>query len=664
MSVLFQNPSFLSVLALAGVPLLVHLISKAKPPEYRFSNIVFLRKILTTTARFKKPKDYLILLLRTLAFLALAAAFLLPLLLSENSPLPGEKRTLVLLIDRSASMAAREGAASRFDAATALASEILSSSRPDLANIVWIGSTPTAAFPEPAPNTGFLSDELTRAAALPEPGAIDAAIELALRQLHDAPGRRELHIISDFQESAWETFSPAIPKDVFLTMSKVAESDLPNLAVTSLVPIPPSPVAGQQILVQARIANFSSEPRRISLTLDAGGSRQSQDLDLPANGEAEAAFSVRVPNPGLLPLTAEIDADVFPGDDRRHAVIRVRESLRVAIAAPATDPTAVTLSKVAEAIPWLEVIPSADPDRLPPCEILCLPNWSGTAPETLATLAETISLLVIPSPECPAASVAILLGEKPDPATARFPLQTDPTGWEATPAADHPAFRLFAGGQFGNPFAGTFSQRLKLPAFPSVETLATFSDNGSALIRAKGRPILVSAFPIDPEQTTWPIESPFLPAIAEILLYLEPGSASESFTAQPGESLSWTNPGLDNSTTPVLEAPDATESPLTSSGSTWTGETPAVPGIHRWLVSGQPVHFTAVNFPESESDLAPLAEIPALDKTNATTSASANPALARGLPLWPHLIAAALLFLIAEAFVAAHGVKKPVAENP
>ena len=664
MSLLFQNPAFLSLLALAGVPLLVHLISKAKPPEYRFSNTAFLRKILTTTARFKKPKDYLILLLRTLAFLALAAAFLLPLLLSENSPLPGEKRTLVLLIDRSASMAAREGAASRFDAATALASEVLSSSRPDLANIVWIDSTPTAAFPEPAPNTSFLSDELTRAAALPEPGAIDAAIELALRQLHNAPGRRELHIISDFQESAWKNFSPAIPKDVFLTMSKVAESDLPNLAVTSLVPIPPSPVAGQQILVQARVANFSSEPRRVSLTLDAGGSRQSQSLDLPANGEAEAAFPVRVPNPGLLPITAEIDADVFPGDDRRHAAIRVRESLRVAIAAPATDPTTATLSKVATAIPWLEVIPSADPTRLPPCEILCLPNWGGTDPEALAKLAETISLLVIPSPDCPAASIATLLGEKPDPATARFPLQTDPTGWEATPAAEHPAFRLFAGGQFGNPLAGTFRQRLKLPAFPSVETLATFSDNTPALIRARGRPILISAFPIDPEQTTWPIESPFLPAIAEILLYLEPGSASESFTAQPGGTLSWTNPGLDDSTTPVLESPDAAESPLTSSGSTWTGEAPAVPGIHRWLVSGQPVHFTAVNFPESESNLTPLPAPPTpKDSPNNPISPSSN-LLSSGLPLWPHLIAAALLFLIVEAFVAAPGMKKPPISNP
>ena len=658
MSFLFQNPAFLPLLALAGVPILVHLISKAKPPEYRFSDIAFLRKIITTTARFKKPKDYLILALRTLALLALAAAFLLPLLLSENSPLPGEKRTVILVIDRSASMAANEGAASRVAAATALAAETLDSSRPDLANIVWIDSAPTAVFPEPAPNIPFLAEETARAAPLPQAGAIAPAIELALRQLSDAPGRRELHIISDFQESAWKTFSPAIPKDVFVTMSKVAESDPANVAVTLLAIIPPSPVAGQQILVQTRVANFSSEPRRVPLTLDAGGSRQSQTLDLPANGEAEAAFSVRVANPGLLPLTAEIDADPFAGDDRRHAVLRVRESLRLAIAAPESHPAAATLAKVADAIPWLTAIPAADLTKLPPCEILCVPDWKGSDPQALAKLSETTAIIVIPAADCPAAALAALLGEKTDAASSLLPLQTNDAGWEAVPADTHPAFKLFSGGQFGNPMAGKFRQRLKFPAYPSVETLASFSDNTPALIRAKGRPILVAAFPLDPALTTWPVEAPFLPAIAEILLHLEPSTASENFAALAGDPLSWTNPAMENSITPVLETPHAPPAPLTASGATWSSASPAIPGIYRWLVSGQPVHLTAVNFPESESDLTPLPETPALGESTATSGNARDAAFAAGLPLWPLLIAAALLFLLAEALLAAHGTPK------
>lgn len=659
MSLLLQNPALLALLALAGAPLLVHLISRAKPPEYRFSDITFLRKILTTTARFKKPKDHLLLLLRTLALLALAAAFLLPLLLSENTPLPGEKRTLILIIDRSASMAARQGAATRFDAATALATEALSSSRPDLANLIWITATPTATFPQPAPNTDFLLAELTRATPTPQPGAIDAAIELALRQLSDAPGHREIHIISDFQESAWKNFSPSIPENITLTLSKTAQENLPNLAITSLVTIPPAPVAGQQIILQARVENFSPEPRRLSLTLDAGGSRQSQPLDLPANGEAEAIFSLQAPSPGLLPIIAEIDADTFPGDDRRHTAIRIRESLRLAITTPQSHPTTATLAKVAAAIPWLEIIPSADPTRLPPCEILCLPDWNGLtpSPDQLREIAKTTALLILPSTAWSDAQIARLLGTE---GGLESPLlQTDPKGWEALPTTTHPAFALFAGGQFGNPLAGRFRSRPKLTELPATTTIATFSDGAPALILDKKLPILVSALSLDPATATWPTESSFLPAIAEILLHLAPSHSRETFSALPGDTLAWENPTPDTSTAPLLEDPSGKALPLTSSGNTSQSETPATPGIYRWLISRQPVHLTAVNFPESESDLTPLAQAPTPSPEKATSTSQRAPTLARGLPLWPHLIAAALILLIAEALLARHNVKTP-----
>lgn len=663
MSILLQNPALLALLALAGVPLLVHLIAKAKPPEYRFSNIAFLRKIITTSARLKKPKDYLILLLRTLTLAAFAAAFLLPLLVSENAALPGEKRTVILLIDRSASMAARDGTTSRFDAATALATQYLSSNKPDLANLIWIDSNPTPTFPEPAPNTDFLIDEINRAKPLPQPAAIIPAVELALRQLSDSQGHCEIHIISDFQKSAWENFSPTIPKNITLTLSKTAKEDLPNTAVTSLVPFPENPVAGQQIIIQTRVSNFSPEPRRVALTLDAGGSRQSQNIDLPANGEAEAAFSVRVPNPGLLPITAEIDADAFPDDNRRHGVIRVRESLRLAVSAPETDPSTQTLQRVASAIPWLTLIPAADPSNLPPCDILYLPAWSGDQPEKLLQISQKISLIVHPAPTCSAAAVAQLFDAPADPTSTQIQLQSNPAGWEASPASSHPIFQLFSSGQFGNPLAGSFRQRPKLSSYPSAEILGSFSDTTPALIRSKSRPILLTALSIDPAHSTWSSEAPFLPAIGEILLHLDPGTSNENFTNLPGASLAWTNPALDNSIPPTLESPEKSLSALVASGSTWKSETPATPGIHRWLISNQPVHLTAVNFPESESKLATLAETPQQDASTSSSSFANNPALARGLPLWPWLICAALLFILCEAVLASGNTPKPSLES-
>ena len=655
MNLFLQHPAFLGLLALAGVPLLVHLLSRAKPPQYRFSNIEFLKKVMRVTSRFRKPKDWLLLALRTLALLALAAAFLGPLLLSKSAPLPGEKRTVILLIDRSASMFAKESGASRFEAACAEADRILDDARPDLSNIVWIDATPDAVFPDLAPNRDFLREELARANAHPEPGAIDAAFELALRQLREIQGRREVHVISDFQASAWQDFAPVIPDGIEVRMVPVSQSDVANIAVTSLVPLPAAPVAGQQMIAQCRVANHSDEARRVSLTLDAGGSRQSQTLNLPPRGEAEAAFTVRCSAAGLLPLTAEIDADPFPGDDRRHAIVRVRESLRLAIAAPDIAPAAQALSQVARALPWLDAVSGVDLNRPPPCEILYVPSWDGSTFDHLRKLATSgTAILVSPAANCPTSAIEQLFDADTPATTSSNPLgiESSEDGWEASPTSNHPAFKLFTGGEFGNPLAGHFLKRLRLAAPPSAEIAARYGDGKPALLESKNLPILLSNLALDPAESTWTSEPTFLPAIAEILLHLMPNSGGESFVTAAGGSVAWTNPEPDATGAPVLEDPEGKQPALTSTGETWQSESPTVPGVYRWLVSGQPVHLTAVNFPDGESQLRPLDTPPVIGPVSlANNDAIRRSALDHGLPIWPWLIVAALLFLIIEGVI-------------
>ncbi len=662
MSLFLQHPALLGLLALAGVPLLVHLLSRAKPPQYRFSNIEFLRRVLRLTSRFKRPKDWLLLALRTAALLALAGAFLGPLLLSEDAPLPGEKRTVLLLIDRSASMAAKEGAASRFEAACAAAGRILAETKPDLANIVWIDAAPDAVFPDPAPNGDFLAEELSRAAARPEPGALEAAFDLALRQLRDAPGRRELVLLSDFQASAWKDFTPVVPQGVTLRTVQVAKSEVPNLAVSSLVPVPSAPVAGQQMLVQCRVGNHSDEARRVSLTLDAGGSRQTQALEIPARGEAEAAFAVRCSAPGLMPLSAEIDADAFPSDDRRHAVVRVKESLRLAIAGPPDSPSARTLERVAMALPWLETLQAGTSGKVPACEILYMPEFTAADVGMLRSLAaEGTAVLAAPAPQTDGAAVAELLGFPAGTPGGDGAYQESGGGWEVSPAGNHPAFRLFSAGGFGNPLGGKFRRRPAAAVPASAAVVASFSDGKPALVQGKDLPLMLSCLSLDPAFSTWPGEPAFLPAIGELLLHLVPHAAAEGFEIAPGEAPAWTNSSADASGRPELEAPDATRPELQPAGSTWKTEIPAIPGIYRWLVSGQPVHFTAVNFPAEESLLAPLPEPPAFGTASATPSLARRAALDGGLPLWPWLLAGALACLLAEGLVS---VLKPRRSSP
>jgi hypothetical protein len=77
-----------------------------------------------------------------------------------------------------------------------------------------------------------------------------------------------------------------------------------------------------------------------------------------------------------------------------------------------------------------------------------------------------------------------------------------------------------------------------------------------------------------------------------------------------------------------------------------------VPGLYRWLISGQPIAQTAVNFPDVESDLRPLDANPTFGKLDAGSDGLARQAaLARGVPLWPWLVLAALLAFAAESLV-------------
>ena len=329
MSIFFQNPALLGLLALAGIPVLVHLLSRARPPEYRFSNIEFLRRVMRRTARIRKPKDLLLLALRTIALAALAAAFISPVLTSKSAALPGERSTVVVLIDRSASMAAREDAGSRFETACADATRFLDEVKPNAANLVWIDAEPSAVFPEPGPNLGYLTDQLKTAEVRPEAGALTPAFDLALRQLVGVKGHCEIIVISDFQASAWRDFQPKLPQGIEVRAHRVATTSPANLAITRLLAQPSEPVIGQETTLLASVRNFSPDPVRTQLTLDVDGSRQTQEVDLSPWGETEAAFSLRPATAGQVPVSASITADGFPGDDTRHSVLRVRDAIRI-----------------------------------------------------------------------------------------------------------------------------------------------------------------------------------------------------------------------------------------------------------------------------------------------------------------------------------------------
>jgi hypothetical protein len=661
LSLLFQSPALLGLLALAGLPVLVHLLSRARPPIYRFSNLDFMRRVLRKSARLRKPKDWLLLALRTLVLLALTAAFASPFLVSNSAALPGEKSTVILLIDRSASMAARDGVGTRFDAACTEAAAYLEKAKPDAANIVWIDAEPDAVYPAAGPNLAYLTDSLKQAKPRPEAGSLAAAFDLALRQLATVQGRRELIVLSDFQSNAWRDFTPSLPDDITVTTRRFATHAAPNSAVGRIIAQPTQAVAVQERTLIVQTLNFSPEPIRTRLTLDADGSRQTQDIELTPWGASEAAFVLRPAKSGALPVSATLEGDAFPGDDARHAVVTVRDLLRIAVDGTHESLENRMFGKIASALQWLEVSNAAAEGK--PVDFRFIPAWDGDDAETLRKAAtQGTAMMVRPAPACPLAAIHTLAGHQPESAGGPLALDATPTGWQALPSGEHRSHRLFSSGDFGNPYAGTFRERIKLPAslteMKNVRPIALFSDGVPALLElsTSGAPVLLWNLPLDTAKTDWPLQSVFLPVMAELLLGIRAHGTAESVHTLAGNPISWTSGDPAHAgAVRLLDAsgnPFETRETVTADGTTWSSVEPSVPGLFRWEISGQPVDFAAVNFPESESDLRVLDEAPLFGRATSSSNSLAREAeLAQGISLWPWLIAAALLMLAIESLV-------------
>jgi hypothetical protein len=144
--------------------------------------------------------------------------------------------------------------------------------------------------------------------------------------------------------------------------------------------------------------------------------------------------------------------------------------------------------------------------------------------------------------------------------------------------------------------------------------------------------------------------------MAEVFLRTRPRGSSEPAFSLPGSPVTWSSADPAHAGAITLLGPDAAPLAVTEStvpdGSRWQATAPATPGLYRWQISGQTIAFTAVNFPDTESDLRPLDATPAFGKLDASAdSLVRQAALAQGLPLWPWLVLAAILFLVVESLI-------------
>ncbi len=665
MNISFDNPVWW-LMAAALVPLVVHLVARTRPKERRFSSVLLLKELVRLQTRRARPKDWLLLLLRTLLCACVAGAFLLPHLGGDAEG--GQGRTLVIVLDDTASMGAADGQQVRMNRALEVAQAAVRSLAPaDRANLVTLSGYPRFLFDRPESARPLLLRELARTQSRPAASAgVAEALATARRQLDALPEGAEgkLLLISDFQTTTMQEAVAALAESDDLCCVNVAQtSAVENTSVTSMSLTPAKPLPGQKVTLtvglqhrQGAVAREGRVP--LSVTLSAGNLRLSQPCELPCGGQTQVRFELTAPQEaGDWCLTARTEADVYPGDNTRYLIVPVADKLDCLVIA--SDRTHVGfMLRALENIPFLRTLYLPSLPETPADFVVWHAPVAADVPAIQERLAAGETVLIVPDLAQDTALKPLLTGKE---GSVAGELRTDGGYWLLSECAvDDESFELFERAALDSWLQAGIYRRLGAELVPlagSGKVLMRYAgDDGAAatlpaLLRwQKGAgTLLLWNMPVTARDSRQGFSPLYLPLLAEQLNHAR-GAAVQDEPVAGQDFLQFLLPtGVSAGDVRLLnEAGEAL--PLAARHNSLRCEQVAMPGVYRWMVGEQLLRTVAVNFPSEESDLRSFTPEVAGEMFTADAAVE-GVALAARVPLWPWLLAAAFALFVLELLI-------------
>jgi hypothetical protein len=696
----FLNPLFLFGLAAAAIPVLIHLFTRRKPREVRFPSLEFLSEVNQSEIRRLRLKQWLLLLLRTLAVALLAMAMARPSL--QGGARGSAASTLVALVDVSGSMGAPDADARPL---TATARRVVESLLATLGPADELLLVPYDRAPHPVSEAPIADAVRLRAASqgvVASAAATDhaAALQLAARALAASRAlNRELFWVSDFQRSGFGESGLAVPSGPWTT-SRVylvpltprsranAALDHAALAPAADAGAPPAlevGAVGYDATSEGAAQDFALEARELtSLTPGGAGAANATGgvdgagnlalgrgfVSLPSRGEGRALIPLtRLPQIGgevLLPddALALDNRRVFAAGQAGTLHIIVREDgapspLRLALEAgsPASGLTvrALDATQLAQGAGDADLIVIGDAERLGPAELQTVLDFHRAGgglllvPGARADLAAWNNLLAT-------LNVGTMGAEEAAPAGAAWRL-----------------LRAVAGHAILDGFPARPGEPLTQARFtivPAVRpaagarVLLRYDDRHAALVEA-GRVLLLST-PLDAAHSDFALSGAFLPLLHQAARVLARGTAAPSL--HPGDR--WSAPASSAWRVEDEAGRDIVLHTETAGGAARVVSEPLERvGLYRAFAGGTLRTSFAVNPDPMEGDLAPLTEaslVDAFPRGRARLVRVGEDLAARirqarfGRELWPEFLFMALLLLVAETVLGRWGMAGPL----
>lgn len=332
---MFLNAIMLAGLSAAVLPIVLHLLNRARYRRVDWGAMMFLQDTVTRQLDRSKLAQWLLLALRVLAIALIAIALARPVTQRAFGPADAQRLAAVVVIDASGSMTHPENNASRLDLARRAALGVLGKlRRGDQAALVTLGQPSD----RDVPLTTDLQEIASRLASLqPAYGQSDLADGVRRAATLLAPAGetpREVYLISDRQESGWR-YLPQLPaslrQSVRLVGVPVGSTENHNAWIESISLATSPAITGLPADVEIRIRNGGSIPRSdlpVTITLDGKELDRASVYVVPGATEV-LRRRVTIPKAGSVVLSASIGSAGIPGDDVSLLAIDVMDPIRV-----------------------------------------------------------------------------------------------------------------------------------------------------------------------------------------------------------------------------------------------------------------------------------------------------------------------------------------------
>ena len=334
----FLTPWFLAGLVALGLPVYVHLLRKQTTVPRPVSSLMFFEQGTQSSIRHRRLRYWLLFALRSLLVLLLVLAFSRPFF--RHKTVLASDRLLLLAIDDSFSMNAKDGGTSRLDEAKRQALDVLShKASGQKAQVIALGGQMRVL-------TQAVADERVLRAAIEgitptdghgSFGELGRGMRAMAETVHTP---MELDLFSDMQESNMPgNFADMVmPGNVSLVLHRIGSGAAANWTVES-VQAPGQLVDTKKARVLAVIAGHGTPAASRTASLLVNGKvAATKKVDVPANGRATVAFDgLDVPY-GESRCAVRIDgSDSFAADDVENFAVKRADPERVLFVHQAGD---------------------------------------------------------------------------------------------------------------------------------------------------------------------------------------------------------------------------------------------------------------------------------------------------------------------------------------